>query len=54
MRSSLDQRSTSTKENEITPHLTYGRDERKLDHINLLLLKDEESPTKFISMICPD
>jgi hypothetical protein len=28
--------------NEIVPHLTCARDERKSDHINLLLLKDDE------------
>jgi hypothetical protein len=31
-----------TKGKEIIPHLTCGRDERKPDHVNLLLLKDEE------------
>ena len=26
----------------IKPYLTYSRDEKKLDHINLLLLEDNE------------
>jgi hypothetical protein len=31
-----------TSEKEIIPHLTCAKDERKPDHVNLLLLKDEE------------